>query len=237
MGEIELIATRIKRLLVDGEARPGEIAVVFRSPQAVGGLVGEVFGRLGLPVVFESGEALDRSPALRALAALAQLDLDDWPFEQLLTVLGSNYFQPGWPEWREGRAAVYVERTIRRLQIPARTRGVAAATRRERRRFPGPVDRGRCRPPNNLGHRPRLGQRARCFAAAGDVVRMGPGLAAVGRRDGATAGNGGRERKRQRQTGSEFRIPGSGLENRSPAEAESRTLTPPSCPTAAPGTG
>ena len=118
VGEIELIATRIKRLLVDGHARPGEIAVVFRSPQAVGGLVGEVFGRLGLPVVFESGQALDRSPALRALAALAQLDLDDWPFEQLLAVLGSNYFQPGWPEWREGRAAVYVERTIRRLQIP-----------------------------------------------------------------------------------------------------------------------
>ena len=55
---------------------------------------------------------------MRALAALTQLDLDDWPFEQLLTVLGSNYFQPGWPEWREGRAAVHVERTIRRLQIP-----------------------------------------------------------------------------------------------------------------------
>ena len=118
VGEIELIATRIKRLLVDGEARPGEIAVVFRSPQAVGGLVGEVFSRLGLPVMFESGETLDRSPALRALAALIQLDVDDWPFEQLLTVVRSNYFQPGWPAWKEGRAAVGVERTIRRLQIP-----------------------------------------------------------------------------------------------------------------------
>ena len=118
VGEIELIATRIKRLLVDGEARPGEIAVVFRSPQAVDGLVGEVFGRLGVPVIFESGEALDRSPALRGLVALAQLDLDDWPFEQLLTVLGSNYFQPDWCAWQEGRTAVQVERTIRRLQTP-----------------------------------------------------------------------------------------------------------------------
>jgi ATP-dependent helicase/DNAse subunit B len=118
VGEIELIATRIKRLLIDGDARPGEIAVVFRSPQTVGGLAGEVFGRFGLPVSFESGEALDRSPALRALAALAKLDRDDWPFGQLLTVIGSNYFQPGWPEWREGRAAVHVERTIRHLQIP-----------------------------------------------------------------------------------------------------------------------
>ena len=118
VGEIELIAARIKRLLVDGEARPGEIALVFRSPQEVGGLVGEVFGRLGIPVVFESGQALDRSPALRALAALVQLDLDDWPFGQLLAVLGSNYFQPTWPEWRRGRAAADVERTIRSLQIP-----------------------------------------------------------------------------------------------------------------------
>jgi ATP-dependent helicase/DNAse subunit B len=118
VGEIELIATRIKRLLMDGQARPGEIAVVFRSPQAVDGLVGEVFGRLSVPVMFESGETLDRSPALRALVAIAQLDLDDWPFAQLLTLLGSNYFQPTWREWQEGRAAVHVERTIRRLQIP-----------------------------------------------------------------------------------------------------------------------
>ena len=78
----------------------------------------EVFGRLGIPVVFESGQALDRSPALRALAALVQLDLDDWPFGQLLAVLGSNYFQPAWPEWQDGRAAADVERTIRSLQIP-----------------------------------------------------------------------------------------------------------------------
>ncbi len=63
----------------------------------------EVFGRLGIPVAFESGQTLDRSPALRALAALLQLDLDDWPFERLLAVLGSNYFQPDWPEWRRPR--------------------------------------------------------------------------------------------------------------------------------------
>jgi ATP-dependent helicase/nuclease subunit B len=118
VGEIEWIAARIKRLLIDGEARPGEIALVFRSPQEVGGLVSEIFGRSGIPVVFESGQPLDRSPALRALAALVQLDLDDWPFGQLLAVLGGNYFQPGWSEWREGRAAAEVERTVRSLQIP-----------------------------------------------------------------------------------------------------------------------
>jgi ATP-dependent helicase/nuclease subunit B len=118
LGEIELIGARIKRLLVDGLARPGEIAVVFRTPQAVGELVAEVFGRLGIPVMFESGPSLARAPALRALAALLQLDLDDWPFDQLLNVLGSNYFQRDGTDRRETRAAADVERTIRALQIP-----------------------------------------------------------------------------------------------------------------------
>jgi ATP-dependent helicase/nuclease subunit B len=117
VGEIELIAGRIKRLLIDGEARPGEIAVVFRSQSDSSRLVDEVFARFGIPTVLESGQTLDRSPALRALAALLQLDLDDWPFERLLAVLGSNYFSPNWPEWRRAPLAT-VERTIRELQIP-----------------------------------------------------------------------------------------------------------------------
>ena len=116
LGEIEMIGRRIKRLLVDGEARPGEIAVVFRSPQDSAELVDEVFGRLGVPIKQESGKTLDHSPALRALVALLRLDLDDWPFDRLLAVLGSNYFQPAWPEWRE--AGSTVERTIRGLQVP-----------------------------------------------------------------------------------------------------------------------
>ncbi len=113
VGEIEMIARRIKRLLVDGDARPGDIAVVFRSPQDSAELIDEVFSRLGIPFKQESGSTLDHSPALRSLVALLQLDLDDWPFDRLLAVLGSNYFQPG---WRGDSAAV--EQTIRQLQVP-----------------------------------------------------------------------------------------------------------------------
>ncbi|MFZ1935805.1 MAG: PD-(D/E)XK nuclease family protein, partial [Thermoguttaceae bacterium] len=116
VGEIEMIARRIKRLLVDGESRPGEIAVVFRSPRDCAELIDEVFGRLGIPVKQESGRTLDHSPALRWLVALLQLDLDDWPFDRLLAVLGSNYFQPMWPAWCE--AKLDVEQAIRGLQVP-----------------------------------------------------------------------------------------------------------------------
>ena len=110
-----MIAAQIKRLLVDGQARPGEIAIVFRSVENTAELVHEVFGRLGIPVVIESGHRLDRSPALRALASLLQLDLDDWPFDRLLAILGSNYFQPQGVPWPVARTAT-VERAIRRLR-------------------------------------------------------------------------------------------------------------------------
>jgi RecB family exonuclease/superfamily I DNA/RNA helicase len=125
LGEIELIGARIKRLLTKGDqelggrpVRPQQIAVVFRSAEEAGSLVGEVFSALGIPFALETGQPLGRSPVLSALVALLRLDLDDWPFSQLLKVLGSNYFQPNWPEWQEGQAAVSAERTIRRLQIP-----------------------------------------------------------------------------------------------------------------------
>jgi len=117
-GEMELIGVRIKRLLLEGIARPGDIAVVFRSPQDDGGLAAEVFDRLGIPIAWEMGQMLNRVPVMRALTALLQLDLDDWPFRQLLAVLGSNYFQPDWPQWQAGKATTIVEQTIRNFQIP-----------------------------------------------------------------------------------------------------------------------
>ncbi len=125
LGEIEQIGSRIKRLLTEGDVRcggrpvrPDEIAVVFRSPQEADSLIGEVFGALGIPFALEMGQPLDRSPALAALVALLRLDLDDWPFARLLTVLGSNYFQPEWPEWEEGKTGRVAQQTARRLQIP-----------------------------------------------------------------------------------------------------------------------
>ncbi len=112
-----MIAARIKRLLIDRRARPDEIAVVFRSPQEAAELVREAFERLEIPAALESGQTLERRPALRALANLLQLDLEDWPFDRLLAVLNSNYFQPEWPEW-QAAGTDEVERAIRKLQIP-----------------------------------------------------------------------------------------------------------------------
>ncbi len=145
LGEIELIAGRIKGLLTEGceesdgrPVRPGDVAVVFRSPSAAEPLAREVFGRLGIPVWVESSPPLLRSRALAALVSLVQLSLEDWPFRQLLTVLAGSYFQPDWPEWQEGRAVLSAQRLIRRLQIPRGREGLLGRLRWLAERAPGP---------------------------------------------------------------------------------------------------
>ena len=65
VGEIELIAGKIKRLLVDGEARPGEIAVVFRSLDDVGGAGGRGLWPVG------SSSAVRVGAIVRSLAGAA----------------------------------------------------------------------------------------------------------------------------------------------------------------------
>lgn len=144
LGEIERIGSEIKRMLTTGTdatggrpVRPGEVAVVFRSLGDVEGLVREVFGKLGLPFSLESGQRLDRSTALAALVGLVRLDLEDWPFRGLLAVLSSHYFQPDWPEWRDGLAVVAAERAIRRLQIPRGRAELLGQLKREADRSAG----------------------------------------------------------------------------------------------------
>lgn len=130
LGEIRMIAERIKQLLVNGPANPGDIVVAFRSLPDAGELVQEVFGQVGIPFLMESGSTLDRTPVVRALLALLQLDIEDWPFEPLLAVLGSNYFEPENAQWSLPKAAG-AARAIRSLQIPqGRERLLAELARR-----------------------------------------------------------------------------------------------------------
>ena len=123
-GEAELIGARIKRMLTqrdpdrDGQAvPPSEIAVVFRSAQDADSPIAEVLTELGVPFALETGQTLDRSPALAALVTLLRLDTEDWAPGDLLAVLRSNYFRPDWPEWHHGETAAPAERIIRRLRI------------------------------------------------------------------------------------------------------------------------
>ena len=184
--------------------------------------MGEVFGRLGIPVVFESGQALDRSPALRALAALVQLDLDDWPFDQLLAVLGSNYFQPDLA--RVARAAPRPPSSGRfaDCKFPAGA-AIAPATRRGRRRLQSPIGVGRRLLRGSARRRflqratfavvKRLARAARCLAPAGHAARLGQAWQRLAQEtgllramdgngdEGRRAEGGGRKRKHREEGG------------------------------------
>ncbi|HZZ29246.1 MAG TPA: PD-(D/E)XK nuclease family protein [Pirellulales bacterium] len=136
-AELEVLARRIKKLLVHGDSagssvpsnghgeqnprpvRPDEVAVVFRSLEPVSALVEEVFSEYGIPAAIDLPPRLGRSPMLQALLALLRLQSGDWPFRQLLAVVGNNYFRPNWPAWQEIGAPLAVDWSIRQLQVPS----------------------------------------------------------------------------------------------------------------------
>jgi RecB family exonuclease len=123
--EIEAIARRIKGLLVAGDGQDAsrpvpaqDILVVFRSLTDVAETIGEVFAQFGVPVAIGGQLPLGRSPLAAALLGWLRLVVDDWPFRQVLAMLGHNGFRPDWPEWQDG-AVVSAQRAIYTLQIPS----------------------------------------------------------------------------------------------------------------------
>ncbi len=152
-GEIEQIGRRIKGLFSEGDedagkgegarraVRPGEIVVVFRSLAGVAPTVREVFDELGIPFDIETRETLDETPLAATVVALLRLAVEDWPFRQLLAVLGNSYVQPTWPESPDRRSALAAERAVRSLQLPSArkhslTRFAVAASGSHRRPSP-----------------------------------------------------------------------------------------------------
>ncbi|MCC7476535.1 MAG: exodeoxyribonuclease V subunit gamma [Pirellulales bacterium] len=108
--EIEQLARRVKSRLAT--ARPDEVVVVFRSLPAVAARVEEVFSRCGIPYSLETGRPLFHHAVLRALMSLLELELDDWPFRRVVSVITNN--QLGGISASERQA---IEWLVRELQI------------------------------------------------------------------------------------------------------------------------
>ncbi len=123
LGELELIAARIKSLLLNGdptnqrEVRPGEIAVVYRQLEAAAPLIREVLERFGIPYYLERAKKLSEAPLVVALSQLLRLHAEDWPQRALVGVLNQYYFRPRWPGWN-ALIAAHVELAVRAAQLP-----------------------------------------------------------------------------------------------------------------------
>jgi hypothetical protein len=132
LGEVEFLASRVKRLLLQGTSAD-EIVVAFRSLEDYGDLVDEVFRAAGIPFECATNAPLSREPLWRAIVALLQLEVEDWPYERLTSVLSSNYFRPAWRERHKGRAAGAVGAELRRLGLVSGRNAILDALERASR--------------------------------------------------------------------------------------------------------
>ncbi len=134
LGEIELLGRRIKRLLSEGDGgrpvRPSDIAVVFRSTADAAPLVREIFGELGIPFALDARRTLLDCRAVAALLAILRLEVEQWPFRQVIAVVEQTYFQPDWPEWSGGQARAAVDETVRELQVSSGRQELLDSVRR-----------------------------------------------------------------------------------------------------------
>ncbi|MGN6372565.1 MAG: PD-(D/E)XK nuclease family protein [Solirubrobacteraceae bacterium] len=85
-AELELVAGEIRALL-DAGTPPGEIAIVHRSPEAVGALLSEVLDHHGVPHTLRLRERFSHSAIGRALLGLMRCALLDSRLEDLLAWL------------------------------------------------------------------------------------------------------------------------------------------------------
>lgn len=118
LGEFQAVALRIKRLLLSGVAA-SQIVVAVRSVSDAGPAWRDYLTEAGIPNWCEAGTPLINSPIVKALFSVLQLELEDWPFARLTQVLGSNYFQPAWPELQIGHGVRAVGTALRRLKLHA----------------------------------------------------------------------------------------------------------------------
>jgi ATP-dependent helicase/nuclease subunit B len=94
--EIDFLAERVKRLLFSGVAAE-DIVITFRTLNDDNiHLVRERFLAAEIPFSLQTGLPLLRAPLLRTLFDVLWLELEDWPFERLMSVLRSNLFRPEW---------------------------------------------------------------------------------------------------------------------------------------------
>ncbi len=126
--ELDKVAQRIKGLIRTGQARPHEIALVFRSLEELSPRIRETLADHGIPYLIESQTRLIATPLLRSIFSLLRLRAEDWPFRHLLEVVSNRMFRlldnvpgnvPDDGEEKSGDLRATLERCIRSAQLPA----------------------------------------------------------------------------------------------------------------------
>ena len=115
-GEVRYLAARIKRLLLDGISA-ADVVVAVRDLDNYSWLIDEVFSAAGIPFASEAGVPLSRLAPFKALINLLSLEIEDWPFRRLMSLLDSGLFNPEWQQFKAGHAVRDVSAELRRSQL------------------------------------------------------------------------------------------------------------------------
>lgn len=132
-NELEVLAVEVKQLLLQG-VPPEEISLVFRSTLEYGDLIHEILSAAGIPYFLGQEQEFSRFPVIRAIFAFLQIELDNWSFDSLMSILDSNYFSPDWPEYKSGTAVRCLSRILRQLKIDSGKTDILNALEKECRK-------------------------------------------------------------------------------------------------------
>jgi ATP-dependent helicase/DNAse subunit B len=89
--EVEEVAREVKRLLLSGEATPGDIALLVRHLPDYAPIVQEVFAAFGVPVPVSVGNHPLRAPVVQTVLTMLKIVSDDFQREDVVKFLKSNY--------------------------------------------------------------------------------------------------------------------------------------------------
>ena len=132
-SEKTAVALRIKRLLGENVS-PREIVVGLRSASLTGQEWARALQDAGIPAWCEAPLPWSRSPYLKILFGVLQLELEDWPFERLQGVLTSSLFRPLLTEWNADDGPRRITKLLRRAKLHSRKEQVLKGIDRWRHR-------------------------------------------------------------------------------------------------------
>lgn len=89
--EIELIAKKIKTLLINSEVEPHKICVVFNLISDFSPLVRDVFERFGIPYNLTDRTSLDQSPPIISIINLLEIAENDYYYKNIFRALSGRF--------------------------------------------------------------------------------------------------------------------------------------------------
>ncbi len=90
-NEIELIASEIKRLIIEDGVKPSNVCVVFNQVQEYSEIVKDIFDKYGLPYNLTDRQSLDTSQPIISIINFLEVVETDYYYKSLFRALNSSF--------------------------------------------------------------------------------------------------------------------------------------------------